>query len=282
MKDTKERKLPTAEFWREQFCAGKDHSDREGARADWNLKSVGFVQKKRENDYIHGLLDIMPLEQCDSVFDMGCGAGALAIPLAKAGHRVCAVDFSDGMLDGLREYAEETKTSSLIDVYQRAWEDNLDDLPVCDIAISSRSLILDDLACAIEKLEAHARKFVVITLPGGSIRRYETELGLTNVEPGAPIYRTQSLTIVANYLFAMGRLPEIRYIEYPRNTKGKTPEEIIERTIKFATSDDPKVHERIAAYLREHIVEDPKTGGYKLDYDEMNRWGYIKWNIDLA
>ncbi len=37
-----------------------------------------------------------------SILEVGCGSGRIAIPLARAGHEVCAVDVSGGMLDRFR------------------------------------------------------------------------------------------------------------------------------------------------------------------------------------
>ncbi len=41
----------------------------------------------------------------ETLLDMGCGTGAVALPVAEAGHRVVARDFSRAMLDELEKQA---------------------------------------------------------------------------------------------------------------------------------------------------------------------------------
>ena len=121
MKDNDARHLPGPEYWCGEFRAGYDHSDLEASRDDWDKRSVNFVHKGRKEDYVEYFLKRLPLCEAESVFDMACGAGAVTIPLAKAGHPVIAVDFSQGMLDALLEYAAEEGVDALIQTHRRAW-----------------------------------------------------------------------------------------------------------------------------------------------------------------
>lgn len=43
------------------------------------------------------------------IADLGCGTGTLAVLLAQAGHRVCGLDFSRGMIDRARAKAESAR-----------------------------------------------------------------------------------------------------------------------------------------------------------------------------
>ncbi|MBP2134408.1 hypothetical protein J2128_002374 [Methanomicrobium sp. W14] len=53
------------------------------------------------------------------VLDIGCGPGTLAIPLAKTGAKVTAVDISSGMLEKLKETVK--KESLAIDIAECSW-----------------------------------------------------------------------------------------------------------------------------------------------------------------
>lgn len=82
-----------SEFWDaqvERFDEEPDHGLLDGAlRRAWaNL-----------------LLPLMPSPQC-LIADIGCGTGSLSVLLAQAGHSVCGVDFSAGMIAAAREKAE--------------------------------------------------------------------------------------------------------------------------------------------------------------------------------
>ena len=234
MNDNDARHRPGPEYWCGEFRAGYDHSDLEASRDDWDKRSVNFVHKGRKEDYVEYFLKRLPLCEAESVFDMACGAGAVTIPLAKAGHPVIAVDFSQGMLDALLEYAAEEGVDALIQTHRRAWQDDLTDLPVADVAISSRSLILDDLADAIAKLESKARRLCVITLPGPDRKH----MG----EPRTSGYRIQTTAIVMNYLMSLGRLPKLDYIEYAHILHAGDPNDTRRRStwcyIEWAPSKD--------------------------------------------
>ena len=59
----------------------------------------------------------------ETVFDMGCGTGALSVPLGQAGHTVVAADFSAGMLGVLREELDAHGVTSVFPK-QMSWEDD--------------------------------------------------------------------------------------------------------------------------------------------------------------
>ena len=58
---------------------------------------------RETHPYARDFLELAELRPDERVLDMGCGAGTLAIPLARAEHPVLACDFSPRMLEVLRE-----------------------------------------------------------------------------------------------------------------------------------------------------------------------------------
>lgn len=91
------------------------------SQAYWNKRAATFT-RSATSDYERWLLDLLALEAGDEVLDMGCATGTLAIPLARAGHRVHGCDFAEAMLAILDERAAAEKlpiTSHLL-----AWEDD--------------------------------------------------------------------------------------------------------------------------------------------------------------
>lgn len=67
----------------------------------WNERAKGFAKTCGTSPYATAFLERAAIRGGETVLDMGCGSGTLALPLARAGHEVYACDFSQGMLDAL-------------------------------------------------------------------------------------------------------------------------------------------------------------------------------------
>ncbi len=148
--------------WAQAFNELKDGPDKleagsEASRALWNEKAPSFARKPSRSDYIDQLVDLLDLDPAESVLDVGCGSGTLAIPLVELGHAVVALDFSPVMLDELERSASESGVAvkrtraatpadavampqaGSIHAVERSWQQSWDDVPVADVAVSSRS-----------------------------------------------------------------------------------------------------------------------------------------------
>ena len=79
----------------------------------WNSFPLPHLPNQHRNPAL--TLDVSSSWQDTSlgnVFDMGCGTGALAVPLGLAGHKVVAADFSRGMLDRMSGSAKSRPKST--------------------------------------------------------------------------------------------------------------------------------------------------------------------------
>ena len=65
-----------------------------------------FKVTARPSGYAREFLDRADIRDGESVLDMECGGGNLALPLAMGGHRVVACDYSAAMLNRLRQFAD--------------------------------------------------------------------------------------------------------------------------------------------------------------------------------
>lgn len=72
----------------------------------WDTRAREFVARPAHHTYAADFLRLAALEPGDSVLDMGCGAGTLAVPLALSGHAVVAADFSPEMIRLLTQDAQ--------------------------------------------------------------------------------------------------------------------------------------------------------------------------------
>lgn len=267
----------------------------EESRRMWDKKAPSFARKTKRSDYIDKLIALLALDANDTVLDFGCGSGTLSIPLAQRGIRVIACDFSPVMLDQLESscaeegvpFARADRGESIPDeptggvtAYERSWQQSWDDLPVADIAVSSRSLITADIDDSIDKLEAHARKRVVVTIGVGSLHFHDPAIykamGRDETKPKEP----EELILLMNYLFARGKLPRLEYIAFAGVHQRETREELMKVLVDAHEPDSAAERLAAEAYLNEHIVLDEKSGRYQLDYPRKDMWAYLEWKTD--
>ena len=121
------------------------------SQAYWNKRATTFT-RDATSDYERWLLDLLALEAGEEVLDMGCATGTLAVPLARAGHRVHGCDFAEAMLAILEERAAAENlpiTSHLL-----AWEDDWENASLgensVDVAFASRSLMSGDVSACVQ------------------------------------------------------------------------------------------------------------------------------------
>ena len=91
------------------------------SREYWNKRAARFT-RVATSAYESWLLELLALEEADTVLDMGCATGTLAVPLAKRGHRVHACDFAQAMLTILDERTAQERLP--ISSHLLAWDDD--------------------------------------------------------------------------------------------------------------------------------------------------------------
>jgi len=208
--------------WIERECT---RSVPDNAQA-WDKRAKDYSVSAGASSYVDSFISYLAPEQGVSILDMGSGSGTLALPLARRGHSVMAVDFSSGMLGVLREAAQAEALSSIRCVqldFNAPWSDweaaGITEDCV-DIAIASRSTIVDDLWAAFEKLERAARTRVAVTLVTEYTPRHTKRMGA--VIDGGPPYIPDYIYAV-NVLLQMGRYPSVSYIDSDKTDERGTP-----------------------------------------------------------
>ena len=94
--------LLTTTDWNEEWKELQKVQRHADDAAFWDKRSATFTTKDAPNLYVEKFLEYAGIRPGETVFDMGCGTGALAVPLGEAGHKVVAADFSQGMLDQMQ------------------------------------------------------------------------------------------------------------------------------------------------------------------------------------
>ena len=276
----------------------------------WDKKASSFANKPKRSDYINQLIEKLNLSPKETVFDMGCGSGTLSIPLALLGHQVCAVDFSTAMLEELaiaaasqgasvREGGALSRTAfaakrespnvssvnpssccgGVVETFERSWQQDWSYLPICDVAVSSRSFITNDIADGIAKLEAHATSRVAVTTGAGDLPYKDHRVAQAMGQSVNEFMDPQQLVCLISYLFSIGRLPRVSYIEFPGVWHRSTREELIASITRSHEPANEKERAALDAYLERHIVFNENEQRFELDYPRMDRWAYVEWPL---
>ncbi len=132
--------------------------------ADWDKKASSFAKRNNQSQYNSLFLSRLPLESSFSVLDVGCGPGTIALPLAREVHSVTAIDYSQKMLEILKRECRKERLTNITCVHC-SWEDDWQNYNIkpADLVIASRSMNVDELSEAIDKLNDYAKKYVFIS-----------------------------------------------------------------------------------------------------------------------
>lgn len=264
----------------------------------WNERAKTFTSKDYPNPYVNSFLERAGVAPEESVFDMGCGTGALALPLGEAGHAVTAADFSEGMLSILRGELEARGIKS-VHCEQMSWEDDWEEHGITpkshDVCTASRSIAVDDMRAALLKLTMVARRRVCITLPTGASPRTDDHvieaLGLASRVGRDHLY-------AVNILSSMGFEPELTYIKSSRHDTFETFDDALHKyddMVRKACALLPETRTQIALsklkpWLETQIVENEDAGkpgekgipqgALRLREPRTITWAFIAWNVD--
>lgn len=266
------------EAWKERQRRRRHADDLEF----WEKRAPSFAKTAGTSPYAREFLERSDVHDGETVFDMGCGSGTLALPLARRGVEVWACDFSPTMLELMMRRAELEGTDSLIHPVELAWGESWEGkgLPVCDVAFASRSVATDDMRAALEKLERQASRLVCVTLgTDSSPRSDETLLRAA----GRPREIYSDYVYAMNILWQMGRQPSLSYIRSQRASTFESPEQALEKTCQIIEAT-PEERDRLAAYTREHLVQVEGEGGerrWSYDHTRVTSWAFISWESPL-
>jgi len=238
----------------------------------WDGRAPSFAKAASEMDYVNQFLAIMKPEPGWTVFDMGCGSGSLAIPLAKQVSAVTAVDFSGEMLAVVRRRCEHEGIGN-VELIRAAWEDDWEKLGIgaYDAAIASRSMVVEDLRASVAKLNAVAGKRVYIVTVAGDGPRDRRLFEAV----GRPFDSGPDYIYYYNLLYQMGITANVAFIEEVRNRTYASPEEAFTSVQWMFDDMTPAEKNKLAAFLGKHLVF--QCGSWRLSYGTKVRWAVIWW-----
>ncbi|MGB3393612.1 MAG: class I SAM-dependent methyltransferase [Stenotrophomonas sp.] len=249
----------------------RDHMAASGRQrkdaAHWDQRAGGFGPRRAHSHYADAFIARMNLEGCDSLLDVGCGNGALSLPLATRLRQVVALDYSRGMLEALRAGAAAQGSDNITPLL-RAWEDDWQDVPVCDIVIASRSTQVEDMADALARLCAKARRRVYLThRVGGHFidPGILPAIGRRQVPPPDYIY-------ILNILHGMGIHPRVDYLDGGAPVAVNGFDDLLQRVNGSLGALDAEETERLRHWHAGRVEQVPVLM-------PARRWAFIGWDV---
>jgi SAM-dependent methyltransferase len=251
--------------------------------AFWDRRARHFRGGGEDSPYVTGFMASMRMRPGESVLDVGCGSGALALPLARAGHDVVALDFSAGMLEALRERASEGGLRNVRTIHA-GWDDDWRAAGVggADVVIASRSLDVRDLRAALQKLDAFARRRVCITLPADGLLYPQL---LAHEAVGRPTTKRGDQATAVSVLLQMGIEPEARSLEHSSASRYESREAALESLRRMVAPADENEARALVRYVTERLVETADHDGrreWQLEPEITVPWAFIAWDKPTA
>lgn len=237
----------------------------------WDARAADMSRKAQRSRYVDEFIARMDRAGAGTLLDVGCGPGTIGLPLADRLARVVGLDYSRGMLDALLENAAARGLDN-VEAIQLAWEDDWSAVPECDIVVASRSTTVDDMAAALAKLHAKARKRVYLThLVGGRFIDPAVIEVIGRRQPPLPDY-----IYVLNILHGMGIHARLDYIEHEGRLAGSADfDEFAGRvawTLGELSADE---RSRLRAWYESMPPGHAPSGA-------PMRWAFISWEKDCA
>ena len=240
----------------------------------WEKRSSSFAEHAGKTYYPNEFLKLMSLDPGYTVLDMGCGGGALAIPLAGKVKKITAVDFSPKMLAIVGNICREQNIKN-IETILGEWDSDWAALGIgkYDMAIASRSLRVENGVPYIQKLINAARRQVFISAPEGS-GPFDMKL-LEFAGREAPI-KTDYLQFV-DALKSMGIQPNISFIKENQINRWRSLDEAIESHKWMFFGSTPLEEEKMRLFFEQNLIH--KDGMLQLSYERTYRWAVMWWDV---
>lgn len=246
--------------------------------SEWDAAAACPEHYTSQAEYIADFLALADVRPGESVLDIGCGPGTLALPLARAGHRVCAIDSSEGMIAALRRAIVGTDLP--ITPIVASWDDDWAALGVApaDVVLASRSVIHSDMDAIVGKMTAFARRRAALTITEvGTPREDGRLLALF----GRELRSNPDCGAIIEAVRSRGFEPQVeRIVSLKRDTYADLDAAVAAnaKALGITAGEDAEI---LWAYLGEHLVEGHDSDGaprVEKDYERAITWAFVAWS----
>ncbi len=244
-------------------------------KKDWDKRAASFAKRTLGSDFSELCLAMMQPQPSWTVLDVGCGPGTLAIPLARQVKQVTAMDFSEQMLAELAVRVEEESLDNIKPVHA-SWSDDWHEQGVepHDLVLAARSLAVDDLRGALDKMIQWARKEVVVVDRVGP-GPFDPELFAAL---GRPFDPGPDFVFTVNILLQMGITPQLDYLEFDLQRQYADRQEAFEGCSWMVDDLTNAEKSKLGRYVDERLSEN-KDGTVTLTRNKPVKWAFIRWQV---
>jgi SAM-dependent methyltransferase len=237
---------------------------------EWNKKAQSMNKKIHKSIYNDELIAKMNFEGCETLLDIGCGVGNVAMKLAKKVPSVYALDYSDVMLEYLAQNIKEQNIKNITSI-KASWDDeDWSNIPQADIVLASRSLEVKDMKEALEKICSKAKKRVYLTYKvGGSFVDKKVLKAL-----GKEVFDKPDYIYVINILYSMGINPTLDYLRSEGRREQYDSKESFIQSVQWSLDDlTQEDKEKLSVYY-DSLGENKEGLG-----EQYNYWALISWEV---
>lgn len=216
-------------------------------------------------------------ESCDSLLDVGGGAGRFAVALALAGKAATVVDPSESMLEQLREAADEAGATDNVTAVFADWE--VADANPADAVLCSHVVYgVAEIEPFVRKLIAHARRRVImlsfVDSPQASVAP------LWEPVHGARRVNLPALPELMGVLWEMGVYPNVRMLTpNPPQTFESEDAALEELARRLFVGESADARARLEAAASD-FLERTADGNLRIIGAKPSRQGAIWWDAD--
>lgn len=245
----------------------------EGEPADrWNSRAQGYSRRAWGSSFTKKILPLLDFQKNQTVLDMGCGEGAVTIPLSQLVQSVIAVDYSSAMIELLKKNIKQFNRSNIYPV-TGSWTDDWQTLGLktVDRVLASRSFQVSDLRFAVEQMNQYATERIdVILLAGESRGASLARKAVGRSDPPAPDY-----IYLVNHLYSMDIQAEVRFLPPESGFTHRSIEEAFQ-WMKLGLGETTREEdERLMSFIQKHIKQ--REGLYGFEPDGRNAWAIVSW-----
>ncbi|MDO5846577.1 MAG: class I SAM-dependent methyltransferase [Methanocorpusculum sp.] len=197
----------------------------------------------------------LPFPVGSTVLDIGAGPGTLAVPLAKAGCKVTALEPSEPMRSAMQEYREREHAPEIVSVPKFFEDVTAEELGEFDYVLSSFSLMMGNIREVLEKINAMARREVHIfwfMIPP-SVSRGNVELWPKLY--GEQYFYEPTADILWNVLREMGIFANVQVETRKKSQVYPDLDAVYEDYYVRMLAGTPEQRAIIDAYLKERVVQ---------------------------